>query len=104
MVRCVRRSFIGFSSLETKTTLKRSSSSGKLFASMMTRLTPARRRTSSVSFFTKRHNWYAHEAAAWCMVYSGEGSKAAALVEFNDEMCDQLRATSRAIRDCEVKP
>ena len=52
----------------------------------------------------KRHSWCAHMDKAWCMVYSGEGGKAAALMEFNDEMCGELRATSRAMRDCEVKP
>ena len=51
----------------------------------------------------RRHNWYVHAGAAWCMVYSGEGGREAALMEFSEEMCDQLRAMGRTMRECEVK-
>ena len=51
----------------------------------------------------KRHNWCVHMDAAWCLVYSGEGGREAALLELSEEMCAQLRASGRAMRDCEVK-
>ena len=51
----------------------------------------------------KRHSWCANTGAAWGLVYSGEGGKEAALLELSEEMRTQLRATGRAMRDCEVK-
>ena len=51
----------------------------------------------------RRRNWCARADAAWCLTYSGDGGKEAALLELSDEMCAQLRATGRAMRDCEVK-
>ena len=52
----------------------------------------------------KRQNWCVHEDKAWCLVCSGEDGKRAALLEFTDEMCAQLRMTDRSLRASEVKP
>ena len=51
----------------------------------------------------KRENWYAHEDKAWCLLCAGEDGKKAVLVEFNDEMCAQLRMADRTLRTKEVK-
>lgn len=52
----------------------------------------------------KKLNWCVHPDRAWCVVYTGDTGKEAALLELSDEMCKQIRAIGRAARDAEVKP
>lgn len=52
----------------------------------------------------KKQSWCVHPDKAWCVVYPGDSGKEAALLELSEEMCKQIRAIGRSVRDAEVKP
>ncbi len=52
----------------------------------------------------RKRNWFVHADRAWCVVYPGDSGKEAAMLELSEEMCKQIRAIGRAVRDAEVKP